>query len=281
MKTEFDRPRGLKENIEKARLIEAHLRIPTMPVGLKFYKIGEAVPEGVGERPDFKGTFCQYISFARYERCLVRKNYIVNSGDFNCPFAAGVLGFEPWDGFVATGEHMGGVHFATAEAAGIAQKDIPKITPNTMKDILVGPLQDLTIEPDVILFAVCPGMINKVLDGQMWNTGNPNIITYFNMCGICAVSAAQAYLHNDLFIGLPCHGGRRMGFFTDSEVAVGLNINFFEEWVTGMEKAYVTGHSFPVGYMLAPNPPLPPHNKILEWPDKVVTLDEWVQEHTK
>lgn len=275
---DFEKPRGTEENIERARKIESHLRIPTLPVGIKIYKNEDDIPEGLGEKPDVTGTFCQFISYSRFERCQIRKNYLTTREVITCPFAPGILGYEEWTGHIATGEHMGGVHFENAEAARRSQEDIPKIKPFTVKAILVGPLQDLGVKPDVIVFAICPGMSNKVLDGQMWNTGKPKEMTYYNVCGICGVGVAQAYNKKDLFIAFPCHGGRRIGLFTDTELFVALNSAFFDEWILGMEKSYVSGHSFPVGHMLRPNPPLPPHYKILEWPDKIVPLSEWQKE---
>jgi uncharacterized protein (DUF169 family) len=198
-----------------------------------------------------------------------------------CPFSPGVLGFEKWTGHIATGEHMGGVHFENAEAARRSQEGIPRLEPFDTKAVLVGPLMDLTVEPDVICFAIIPGMSNKVLDGQMWKTGKPKEIKCYNVCGICGEGVAQAYNEKDLFIAFPCHGGRRIGLFTDTELFVALNTGFFDDWILGMEKSYVSGHSFPVGHMLRPNPPLPPHFKILSWPDKVVPLSEWVEEQER
>ena len=278
---DFEKPRGLEKNIENARKIESHLRLSTLPVGVKFYGIEDEIPENVGIKPDFKGTFCQFVTLARSERCLIRKNYLIERDNLTCPFAPGVLGFEEWKGYVATGEHMGGVHFDNAEAAMLAQKGIPKVEPYSIKAILIGPLYDLTVEPDIIMFAIVPGMSNKVLDGQMWNSGIPKQVTYFNMAGICATGAAQAYINNDLFIAFPCHGGRRMGLFLDDELLVTLNNKFFDEWILGMEKSYASGHSFPVGHYVRPNPPLPPHYKIIEWPDEVMPLGEWEKQQDK
>jgi uncharacterized protein (DUF169 family) len=272
---DFEKPRGTNSNVEKAVKIEKHLRIPNLPVGIKFFKKGEKVPEGVGKEPDWAGTFCQFISQSRFERCAIRQNYIVRRKSVTCPFAPGVVGFEEWTGYIKTGEHMGGVHFETKEAAMRSQEGIPKNKPFSIDAILVGPLMDLPLEPDVVAFAIQPGMSNKVLDGTMWNTGEPYNITYYNMCGICGSGVAQAYNKKGLFIGFPCHGARRIGLFADTELFVAVNKDFFDEWILGMEKSFASGHSFPVGHMLRMNPPLPPHFKILEWPNKIMPLGEW------
>ncbi len=277
----FDRPRGTKQNIERARKIEDHLRLQTLPVGVKFYQDQRDMAGDLGEKPDYSGTFCQFLSHSRFERCQIRKNFVLTRETISCPFSPGVLGFEAWTGHIATGDHMGGVHFEDAEAARLSQKDIPRLEPFSVEAVLVGPLMDFEVEPDVISFAIVPGMSNKVLDGQMWRTGKPKEIVYYNVCGICGVGVAQAYNQKDLFISFPCHGGRRIGLFTDTELFVALNTDFFEDWILGMEKSYATGHSFPVGHMLRPNPPLPPHYKILEWPDKIVPLSQWQEEQEK
>lgn len=278
---EFDKPKGLKENVEKARKIESHLRLPTLPVGVKFFKESDSIPDIEYYDPDFGGTFCQFVTYSRSERCEpLRKNYLIKKDSITCPFAPGILGFEEWTGHLASGEHMEGVHFESAEAAKRAQASVPRIEGYyDVQAIMVGPLMDFMITPDVITFAAIPGMTNKIFDGQMWNSGNPKQITYYNMAGICAGGAVRAYRSNDLFLSFPCHGGRRIGMFTDSELFIALDNSFFDEWILGMEKSYVSGHAFPVGHMLRPNPPHPPHYKILEWPDKVVPLKQWLEEN--
>lgn len=272
---DFEKPRGTPENIERAIKIEKHLRLPNLPVGIKFFKKDESAPEGLGTVPDWAGTFCQFISQSRFERCAIRQNYMLKRKNITCPFAPGVIGFEEWTGYVATGEHMGGVHFETAEAAQRAQAGLPKIEPFSIGQVLVGALMDFTLEPDIIAFAAHPGMTNKILDGTMWNDGTPYNITYFNMCGVCGSGVAQAYNNKKLCISFPCHGARRIGLFADIELFVALHLDFFDEWILGMEKSFVSGHSYPVGHMLQKNAPLPPHFKIIEWPDKVMPLGEW------
>ncbi|MGD8562694.1 MAG: DUF169 domain-containing protein [Desulfarculaceae bacterium] len=275
---DFENPRGSQKNIDRANKIEKHLRIHTLPVGIKFYKKGEKVPDNLGEAPDFGGTFCQFISMARGERCAIRKNYILTRNKITCPFAPGVIGFEEWTGFIATGEHMGGVHFEDKDAAMRSQMGLPKIEPFSMEAILVGPLMDLKPDPDVIAFAMQPGMSNKILDGAMWNDGDPYHVVYYNMCGVCGSGVAQAYNNKKLYISFPCHGARRIGFFANAELFTALHIDFFDEWILGMEKSFASGHSFPIGHMLQKNPKLPPHYKIIEWPDKIMELGEWEKE---
>ena len=111
----------------------------------------------------------------------------------------------------------------------------------------------------------------------MWKSGKPYEITYYNMCGVCGTGVAQAYDNAGLFIVFPCHGARMIGLFNDTEPFAGLNGNFFDECILGMEKSFVSGHSFPVGHYLREKPPLPQHFKILEWLNHVVPLSEWIE----
>ncbi|MFC1799234.1 DUF169 domain-containing protein [Thermodesulfobacteriota bacterium] len=270
---DFEKPRGTKDNILRVRKIESHLRLPTLPVGIKLFEKGDKVPEGLGEEPHFKGTYCQFMSQARFERCQVRKNYLIRRTTLICPYALGVLGFEEWGEEMATGKHFGGVHFESDAQAIKSQSGLPKIEPYTIEAILVGPLMDLTVTPDLIGFSISPGMSNKVFDGAMWDSGEPMQMTYHNMCGICGTGTAEAYLEKSLTVNFPCHGGRRMGLFFDNELWVALHNDFFDKWISGMEKAYASGHAYPTGHYITPNPGSPPHFKILEWPDKIVPLD--------
>jgi uncharacterized protein (DUF169 family) len=171
-----------------------------------------------------------------------------------------------------------GVHFETEEAAKRAQAALPRIKTNSIKAIMLGPLFDMPVKPDIIMFAVTPGMTNRVLEGQMWHKGEPKSSTYYNMCGGCS-PAALAYNNKDLFLEFPCTGARRMGLFGDNELVVSINIDYVDEWLLGLEKAYVTGHSYPIAPMVRFNPPPSPHYKILEWPDKIIPLDVWEREY--
>lgn len=268
-----DEPRGLSVNIERSAKIDAHLRIPTLPVGLKFFRKGETVADGIGKGSASPGTFCQFVSQARFERCAIRQNTLVRRKDIVCPYAPGVVGFEEWSADVQSGEHMGGVHFDDSEAARRAQTAVPKIVPFTVSALLIGPLMDFPVDPDIIAFAFQPGMSCKIFDGAMWNSGEPFTIRYYNLCGICS-AVAQAYNEKRLAIGFPDHGTRRMALFGDAELFAALHLHFYDEWILGMEKSFATGHSFPVGYMLRRPPASVPHSKIIEWPDQVVPFGE-------
>lgn len=270
---DFEKPKGLPRNIERAEKIDRHLRIPTLPVGLKFFKKNETVPEGLGKESDWNGTFCQFLSQARFERCTIRQNYIVRRKHVVCPYAPGVVGFEAWSEDINAGEHMGGVHFETAEAARRSQTAVPKIEPFTISALLIGPLMDFAVDPDIIAIAFQPGMSNKVFDGAMWQSGEPFTVKYYNMCGTCG-AVAQAYNERRMFMGFPDHGTRRMALFGDSELFAAIHLDFFDEWIVGMEKSFATGHSFPVGYMLSKPPASVPHFKIIKWPDEVVPFGE-------
>jgi uncharacterized protein (DUF169 family) len=270
---DFDKPKGVPINIERADKIDKHLRIPTLSIGLKFFKKDETFPKELGKELDWAGTFCQFLSQARFERCTIRQSYIVRRKDIVCPYAPGVVGFEEWSSDVNTGEHMGGVHFENAQASRKAQTAVPKIEPYSISALLIGPLMDFVIDPDIIAFAFQPGMSNKILDGAMWKSGEPYLITYYNMCGTCS-AVAQAYNEKKLVIGFPDHGTRRMAMFGDTELFVALHLDFFDEWILGMEKSFATGHSFPVGYMMQKPPKPVPHFKIIEWPDQCIPFGE-------
>lgn len=277
---ELEKPRGLQKNIEMAAQIDYFLRLATLPVGVKFYGVNDTIPQLNAEKTDMKGTFCQYLAEVRYERCQPRRNFLIKRENLQCSYCPTVLGFEEWNETIDSGKMYEGVHFETAEGARKAQAAIPRIKANTMKAILIGPLFDLEVVPDIVMFAATPGMSNKIMEAQMWNTGNPKQSTYYNMCGVCS-PAALAYNNRDLFLEFPCTGGRRMGLFGDNELVVSVNINFMDEWFLNLEKAYYTGHSYPIAPMVRFNPPPSPHFKILEWPDKIVPLDEWVKANVK
>jgi hypothetical protein len=69
---EFEKPRGTEENVVRARKIESHLRIPTLPVGIKIFKNEDGIPEGVGTSavPFASLYHIQDLKGARSERTI-------------------------------------------------------------------------------------------------------------------------------------------------------------------------------------------------------------------
>ena len=237
-----------KANLARARKIERHLRLPTLPVGIKFWKEGETIPLNAGVKAKSRHTYCQFLSMVRNNGADDRQIFLVEKDDLTCHFATAILGFEDMTREVAEGK--GGIHFYDSELCAGAFETIPKI-PFRVKAITIGVLEDLPLVPDVIVLAVTPGRTNKVMDGATWFKGGRYVVQYGNGCGACGNATAEPMTSDQVAtIAFMCHGARRWGGFEDDELGCGVRIDKFDAWVLGMEATFLTGHSYPIAHQL-------------------------------
>lgn len=240
-----------KQNRVRARKIERHLRPASLPVGVKFWKKGDTIPPEAGHKPSTKFTWCEYVSFIRNNGADDREILLIRLEDVTCTAATALLGLEPMSESLKKGELLGEIHFETKELAASAFATTPRV-PFSTEAITIGALEDLPVEPDVIVMAITPGQTNKVCDGAMWYTGGSFKLQYANGCGICGNATAEPLTSDQLVtIAFCCHGARRWGGFQDDELACGVRIENFDAWIEGMENTWLTGHSYPIAHQLA------------------------------
>jgi len=240
-----------KVNLARARKIERHLRPPTLPVGVKFWKPGDTIPPEAGIQSPFKYTWCQFLSLVRNNGADDRETFLVREEDITCHIAPSILGLEDMPPDLAAGKLLGEIHFLTEELCATAVETIPRV-PFRVAAITIGPLEDLRVEPDVIVMAITPGRTNKVMDGAMWLSGGRFVVQYANGCGACGNATAEPMTSNQVAtIAFMCHGARRWGGFEDHELGCGVRIDKFDTWIKGMEATWLTGHSYPIAHQLA------------------------------
>lgn len=240
-----------KANLARARKIERHLRPPTLPVGIRFWREGERIPPEAGTKSQFQYTWCQFLSLIRNNGADDREILLVKREDITCHIAPAILGYEEVPEELAAGKLLGKIHFINWELCADATAKIPKVPFRTVA-ITIGALEDLPVTPDVIFIAVTPGRTNKVMDGAMWLTGDRFIVQYGNGCGACGNGTAEPMISDQVAnLAFMCHGARRWGGFEDTELGCGVRIDKFDTWIKGMEATWLTGHSYPIAHQLA------------------------------
>ena len=238
----------VKANRARARKIERHLKLPTLPVGVRFWREGETIPNNAGTPPRRKYTYCQILSMIRFNAEEDRDITLIKQDDLTCHLAMGILGYEDMPPNVTEGNS--GIHFYDRDLCISAMATIPKI-PFRVKAITIGALENLPIVPDVIVMGLTPGRTNKVMDGAMWYKGGRFVVQYGNGCGACGNATAEPMTSDQVAtLAFMCHGARRWGGFEDNELGCGVRIDKFDVWVAGMEATWLTGHSYPPAHQL-------------------------------
>jgi len=239
-------------NRKRARQIERHLRLTTLPVGVRLWKKGEDIPAEAGERPNKKHSFCQYLTMARTYAADVRPSFLLKADDFSCLIGPGMLGLTEKLESILSGEHVEQIHFETKELAKSTMDTLPSVPAHSMDAISVGALEDFPVEPDVIFASVYPGMVNRIMDASLWYTGGPYTTSYGSLAGICSSATAKAYVDESKVsvVAFPCMGSRRWGGMTDMDLALAVSIKQWDRFMKGLENTWLTGHSYPVAVHL-------------------------------
>jgi uncharacterized protein (DUF169 family) len=218
---------------------------------------------------EYPVTVCQATTIARVAKQSLEP-FMITRENVCCAFARAVVGLTGWPEDIRKGERDIGIHFATEEGFKRAFNDLPCMPPESIDAIIMGPLWSFYLEPDIVLFALMPGQVNRFTDGYVWHKGGYISINFSGMCGVCSNAIVRTIKQNEAVLSFPCFGGRRVGFYQDHELIAGIHIDFFDTWVDGLRKTEATGHSYPNTFSLPINTPGLPHYKIIEWPNKIV-----------
>lgn len=265
-----------ERNRRIAKEFEKHLRMETYPIGIKFYAKEEDMPD---EEIIPNLTFCQLTTIAR--RYPAEKMYKMTKNSCICPHGIATLGFGEWDPYFLSGEFDRGVHFATLEGSKKALAHVPRIKPGTYDGVIVSALKNMTVEPDVYFMALSGAQVLRSVGAFIFNEGGGFDLGLCGICGVCAYTVSQCMLRKTAAVGIPCYGSRRRGGITDHELTFAVHREQIENFLDGLAKTLATGHSIPIPNAYIQTTTLPPHHKIIEWPDKVVLAPKNWEEHKK
>ncbi|MCR4442012.1 MAG: DUF169 domain-containing protein [Peptococcaceae bacterium] len=248
--------------------IEYHIRPLTFPVGIKMVKPGEKINTIKYRKLPDKYNLCQFITLARYDRCH-QDVYYIEKEDIICSMAWVIMGFKDWPQPFTDGSQFLNIHHQRREDSAESVSSVPCIPKGSVKSFIIGPLEKMDVKPDIIFWGVIPGQLNRVSEGYQWfNPGGLNI-RFSGICGICGWTVAKAYVDKTVAVGIPCQGARRFGNYQDIELAIAISSEVLDNFLDGLEKTFATGHSYPIGIGVYPNPPHAPHYRIIEWPNKI------------
>ncbi|MBA7548115.1 hypothetical protein ES705_40561 [subsurface metagenome] len=241
----------LKKNRKRVEEIEYFMRPTSHPIGIKFYRKGSEEPKSI--RPlEYPVTICQATTMARVgkrdsEPIMLKKENIC------CAFSRAVAGFNDWPEDISNGGRSVGIHFAAKEGFRKAFNDLAVMPPGSVEAIVMGPLFNFSMEPDVILLALMPGQVNRFTDGYVWNKGGYIAINFSGMCGVCANTIVKTIIEETCALSFPCIGGRRLGLYQDHELLGGIHVKFFDTWIDGLHNTEAKGYTFPNTFTLPIN----------------------------
>ena len=257
----------LVRNRKLLERLEYHIRPTSHVIGIKLLKGEDPEAMGLDHIPD-PMSVCQFTTFMRTTARDTKPVYMLQK-DICCAYAQHVFGMIVEKG-LKSGLRDVQIHFGTEEGFRKAYDSLTILEEHSVTGMVAGPLYSFDLEPDLILFALMPGQINRFGDGYLWSKGGCLTVKFSGMCGICSNTIAKAYAEKDAVLGLPCFGGRRVGLYQDHEVAAAIHMDVLEDWLDGLDKTEATGHHFPIAFDLNRNTVGAPHYKIVHWPDVII-----------
>ena len=184
---------------------------------------------------------CQLISQARFYG-RVAAGFAENLD--LCRLGADAMGFE-----VDDYTHVyAGTYFSSEEAARKMIEEMPKLQRGKYKAMVVGPLDRIPVEPDVVVIYGNVAQMLRIINGYLYDTGNRLDFSASGDAGLCSDTVVIPMVTGKPHLAIPCNGGRLMSLPNQTEMACGIPFGEIEHVIEGIK---FTGRNVPVMYPAA------------------------------
>ncbi len=190
---------------------------------------------------------CQLISGARYFGRVIA----ADTDQLNiCRLGADSMGVDVDDyAHVYTN-----TYFQTEQGARSMIDTTPRFERGKYQAILVGPLQKIPIQPDVVVVYGNAAQILRIVNGYLYNKGGRLEFSASGDAGLCADTVVLPMLTARPHIAIPCNGGRILSLPSLTDIACGIPYSAIDEIIDGVE---FTAVKVPITY--------PPRWQHIDW----------------
>jgi len=223
-----------------------HLKLEGFPAAVKMIEDVKALDDiqykGKPVRKLNKNLLvCQLISQARFYGRVVAG--LGENLDI-CRLGGDAMGFE-----VDDYTHVyAGTYFTSGEAARKMIETMPKLERGKYQAMLVGPLDRIPVDPDVVVIYGNVAQMLRIINGYVYDSGERLEFSANGDAGLCSDTVAIPMLTGKPHLAVPCNGGRVMSLPNQTEMAFGIP---FEELEHVLEGIKFTGRNVPVMYPVA------------------------------
>ncbi|HEK86086.1 MAG: DUF169 domain-containing protein [Candidatus Saccharicenans sp.] len=235
--------------------LSAMLRPKTYPFGVKFYETLNERPEGA-MRPRHPMNTCQITAIVRY----YGRSMYFTAEDMACIVGGVTLGLIEEPENMKNGEIAKMLH-ADLKSAAEFTRQVAKIPYGKFKAVAVAPMAKVNFEPDVVVMYGNTAQVMRVVQGYLYEKGGRVHFSTGGEWSLCADSIAQAYISQDISLGLPCFGDRKTALAQEDEITVAFPYSLYEKILEGMRKtADVAAYPVPfdIGFPQMPDYTLTP-----------------------
>jgi uncharacterized protein (DUF169 family) len=233
---------------EMADIMKRTLGIKDNIVGIALFKSEEAIPKELEslERP-FR--YCGMIQSAR----LQGDSFLAHADYHECKGGAAAIGLMECPENIATGSlYFDKLHKCETKDVGISiSEGMPRISPGQTVATYVAPLQDMVVNPDVVIFVGNPLQARRITQAVMYKEGGRSTFNTAGIQSFCADATSSPYLKGEVNVSLGCDGSARNAGLDDDSVVVGIPFRMMEEICTVLKDHYQDWDAFMRGWQAA------------------------------
>jgi uncharacterized protein (DUF169 family) len=229
---------------EAAAQLNRYLLPGSFPLGIKILEGREGVPRSA-KTPvhNFKKKMavCQLVTMAR------RYGWTAAFGrdEQKCALASLIFGFDRPGPFYLEGHLAEHTYVSSSEAGVRSEQAIARLTFNRDRWVVMGPLDRLEFEPDVVLVYGHPAQMMRLIQADLYEAGGA-FTTAMSGRGACAEEIAAPFLSGKCQLAMPCTGERVFGQTQDFEMAFGIPAGRLDAVLTGLGETHRKGVRYPV-----------------------------------
>ncbi|SDK52321.1 DUF169 domain-containing protein [Natronincola ferrireducens] len=200
-------------------------------VGIKFIFTKEEFDSLDIKQVNYKMSYCNTVKLASKG-----KSFKANSDNFLCKASSRALGLMDVDNEVVSGRLYHS--FNMYRSVGIAKNVQRNVTyvDHKIYGVVVGPLKEIEIKPDVIIMITNPYQAMRIVQGYSYDCGIPTNIKFTGNQGVCSECTATPYENNDINVSLLCANTRFAAKWDDNEMGIGMPYHIFETIANGIIK---------------------------------------------
>jgi len=118
---------------------------------------------------------------------------------------------------------------ADLEAAREFTSQVAKVPYGKFKAVAVAPMSKISFEPDVVVMYGNTAPVMRIIQGYLYGKGGRVHFSTGGEWSLCADSIAQAYISQDIALGLPCFGDRKTALAQEDEVTMAFPYNMYDK----------------------------------------------------
>ncbi len=230
---------------EMSDIMKESLGIRDNIVGVKLFKSEEDIPKELEslERP-FR--YCQMIQTAR----LKGDSFLAHADYHECKGGASAIGLMECPENIASGSlYFDKLHKCETKDLGISiSENMPRIPAGQTVATYVAPLQEMVVNPDVVIFVGNPLQARRITQAVMYKEGGRSTFNTAGIQSFCADATSSPYLDGEVNVSLGCDGSARNAQLDDESVVVGIPFGLMENICTVLRDHYQDWEAFMRGW---------------------------------